>query len=92
MAYRMYYIITYDISSPKRLPKMLKTMRRYLNWVQNSVFEGFLTEKQASELEERIKSIINKREDSIIFYILRNEEVFKRNVLGIEKNEISNII
>lgn len=88
----MYYIITYDISSPKRLPKMLKTMRRYLNWVQNSVFEGFLTEKQASELEERIKSIINKREDSIIFYILRNEEVFKRNVLGIEKNEISNII
>ena len=88
----MYYIITYDITSTKRLPKMLKTLRRYLNWIQNSVFEGFLTEKQASELEERIKSIINKKEDSVIFYVLRNEEVFKRNVLGIEKNEITNFI
>ena len=88
----MYYIITYDITSTKRLPKMLKTLRRYLNWIQNSVFEGFLTEKQASELEERIKSIINKKEDSVIFYVLRNEEVFKRNVLGIEKNGITNFI
>lgn len=92
MAHRMYYIITYDITSPKRLPKMLKIMRQYLNWVQNSVFEGFLTENKALELEGKIKGIINKKEDSIIFYILRNEEVFKRNVLGIEKNEISNFI
>lgn len=92
MAHRMYYIITYDVSSPKRLPKILKTLRRYLNWVQNSVFEGYLTERQAFELEGKIKEIINKKEDSVIFYILRNEEVFKRNVMGIEKNELTNFL
>jgi CRISPR-associated protein Cas2 len=88
----MYYIITYDVSSPKRLPKILKTLRRYLNWVQNSVFEGYLTERQSFELEGKIKEIINKKEDSVIFYILRNEEVFKRNVIGIEKNELTNFL
>jgi len=92
MAHRMYYIITYDVSSPKRLPKILKTLRRYLNWVQNSVFEGYLTERQSFELEGKIKEIINKKEDSVIFYILRNEEVFKRNVIGIEKNELTNFL
>ena len=92
MAHRMYYIITYDIAQPKRLPKMLKLMRRYLNWVQNSVFEGYLTERQAMDLEKEIKGIIDKKEDSVIFYALRNEEVFKRNVMGIEKNAITNFI
>jgi CRISPR-associated protein Cas2 len=63
-----------------------------LNWVQNSVFEGYLTERQSFELEGKIKEIINKKEDSVIFYILRNEEVFKRNVIGIEKNELTNFL
>jgi len=88
----MYYIITYDIASPKRLPKILKTMRRYLHWVHNSVFEGYLTEKQVGELEDRVKEIIDKKEDSIIFYALRNEDVFHRIVLGIEKNAITNYV
>lgn len=39
----MYVILVYDIDA-KRVGKMLKLCRRYLNWIQNSVFEGELTD------------------------------------------------
>ena len=88
----MYYILTYDIGSPKRLPKLLKVCRKYLNWVQNSVFEGELSKSQFDLLHQRIKSLIDKKTDSVLFYELRNREVFDRSVLGIEKNEITYMI
>jgi len=88
----MYYILSYDIGSPKRLPKLLKICRKYLNWVQNSVFEGELTKSQFDELYARIRSLIDKKKDSVLFYELRNREVFDRSVLGIEKNEITYMI
>lgn len=88
----MYYILTYDCGSPKRLPKLLRTCRRYLNWVQYSVFEGDLTKAQFMELRERLAKIIEKKEDSILIYAVRNREVVDKEVLGIEKNEITYFI
>ena len=40
----MYLIVVYDIVSQKRGTKLLKFLRQYLNWVQNSVLEGDVTE------------------------------------------------
>ncbi|HMX39907.1 MAG TPA: CRISPR-associated endonuclease Cas2, partial [Saprospiraceae bacterium] len=39
----MYVIAVYDVGE-KRVGKMLKLCRRYLNWIQNSVFEGELSD------------------------------------------------
>ena len=39
----MYVILVYDFRE-KRVGKMLKLCRRYLNWIQNSVFEGEISE------------------------------------------------
>ncbi|MEM3489884.1 MAG: CRISPR-associated endonuclease Cas2, partial [Nitrososphaerota archaeon] len=39
----MYVILAYDIGE-ERVNKVLKICRKYLTWVQNSVFEGDLTE------------------------------------------------
>lgn len=88
----MYFILAYDITSPKRLPKALKLCRRYLNWVQNSVFEGELTTSQFDRLRKEMQSLIDKKEDSVIFYCARTPEVVERDVLGIEKNELTNFI
>jgi len=85
----MYYILTYDITSPKRLPRALKTCRKYLHWVQNSVFEGELTSTQMDKLIRELKRIIKKGEDSVIIYKARTPDVVYKEVLGIEKNEIS---
>ncbi len=88
----MYYILIYDVASPKRLPKVLKTCRKYLYWVQRSVFEGELTKTQYLSLKEELLPKINRKEDSVIFYAIRNTEVVDKKVFGIEKNEITNFI
>ena len=85
----MYYILTYDLTSPKRLPKLLKLCRKYLNWVQNSTFEGELNGSQIMELKAGIKGIIDKKEDSVFIYAIRTDTVVKKEILGIEKNEIT---
>ena len=59
----MYVILVYDIGE-KRVGKMLKLCRQYLNWIQNSVFEGDLTEAQLRGLTTKMKSIIDEKEDS----------------------------
>ena len=45
----MYVILVYDCGE-KRVGKMLKLCRKYLNWIQNSVFEGEITEVKLKEL------------------------------------------
>lgn len=88
----MFYVLTYDIASPKRLPKTLKVCRKYLYWVQKSVFEGELTNRQFNMLKAELKRSIKKDEDFVLFYAIRNREVVDRGFLGVEKNEISNFI
>ena len=80
----MYVILVYDIGE-KRVNKVLKTCRKYLNWVQNSVFEGEITKPKFEKLKIELKKIINVEEDSIIFYILRSTRYSKREILGKEK-------
>lgn len=83
----MYVILVYDIGE-KRVQKVCKLLRRYLNWIQNSVFEGEITPAKLKEAENHLKRIIKKEEDSIIIYKLRTENAFKKEVIGQEKNPI----
>lgn len=63
----MYVILVYD-AAPKRGVKILKYLRTKLNWVQNSVFEGEVTEKSFEEIKSGLKTIINTEKDSVIYY------------------------
>jgi CRISPR-associated protein Cas2 len=87
----MYYIAVYDVNE-KRVAKALKLFRRYLNWVQNSVFEGELTEGQMASLQAEVKKILDLKEDSIILYALYERGYSERKILGIEKNPTDNFI
>ena len=51
----MYVILIYDVAE-KRVSKMLKLCRQYLCWIQNSVFEGELSEVKLRELQNKIHS------------------------------------
>ena len=46
----MYIVLVYDIGE-KRVVKMLKLCRRYVNWIQNSVFEGEISQVQLDQLK-----------------------------------------
>jgi len=87
----MYIILVYDIDQ-KRVGKMLKLCRRYLNWIQNSVFEGELTDVKLKELLHEAKQIMNCETDSIIVFKSRQEKWLDKMVVGKEKNKIDNII
>ncbi|MDW7973368.1 MAG: CRISPR-associated endonuclease Cas2 [Thermodesulfovibrio sp.] len=80
----MRVILVYDINE-KRVSKVLKTCRKYLHWVQNSVFEGELTEAKLEKLKIELKRIINEDEDSIIIYQFRSAWYTKRETIGIKK-------
>ena len=87
----MYVILVYDIEQ-KRVGKMLKLCRRYLNWIQNSVFEGEITQVKLRELVHEAKEKMDLKKDSIIIFKSREEKWLEKEVLGLEKNEIDNFI
>lgn len=87
----MYCILVYDIGE-KRVGKMLKLCRQYLNWVQNSVFEGAISETKLKELTLKAKKLMNEESDSIIIFSSRNEKWLEKQVIGQEKNELDNFL
>ena len=74
------------------MAKMLKLCRRYLNWIQNSVFEGEITEVKLKELKAEASKVMDKSEDSIIIFQSREEKWLKKEVIGKEKNELDNFL
>jgi len=87
----MYVILVYDIEE-KRVGKMLKLCRQYLNWIQNSVFEGELTDVKLKELLAKAKNIMKPETDSIIVFKSRDEKWLEKQVIGMEKNPLDNIL
>ena len=87
----MYIILVYDMDK-KRVGKMLKLCRRYLNWIQNSVFEGELTDVKLNELLHKAKLIMLAGTDSIIVFKSRQERWLEKMVIGVEKNNLDNIL
>jgi len=80
----MYIILVYDIGE-ERVTRILKICRKYLTWVQNSVFEGEITEANLVKLKNELKKNIKKVDDSVIIYGLRTTLYSFRETLGKEK-------
>jgi CRISPR-associated protein Cas2 len=80
----MYMILAYDIRE-ERVYKVLKIARKYLNWVQNSVLEGEISDAGLEKLRQELKEVINQDEDSVVFYLMRTKRYTSREVMGIQK-------
>ncbi|WP_286756624.1 CRISPR-associated endonuclease Cas2 [Roseivirga sp. UBA838] len=87
----MYVVLVYDIGE-RRVAKMLKLCRQYLIWIQNSVFEGEITEAKLKELIFKAKKIMKPEEDSIIVFKSRDEKWLEKEIVGHEKNRLDNFI
>ena len=86
----MYVIIVYDVNVD-RVNKVKAYLRQHLFWIQNSVFEGELTESEFESVYKGLIEIIDEEVDSVIIYKLRMAELLNRKVLGIEKSPIEEI-
>ena len=87
----MYVILIYDVNV-KRVGKMLKLCRQYLCWIQNSVFEGEISEAKLQELCNKIKSIIDESEDSIIIFSNKMDFNMNKRILGKERMSTDNFL
>ncbi len=80
----VYTIIVYDISV-ERQNEVREFLRKFLRHVQNSVFEGEITEGKLLYIVKRLKRMVTK-EDHVVIYVLKGESCLKERIeLGKEK-------
>jgi CRISPR-associated protein Cas2 len=87
----MYVIAVYDVGE-KRVGKMLKLFRQYLNWIQNSVFEGEISEVRLMELKNKAINIMDDEIDSLIIFKTRQEKWLDKEIVGVERQNLSNFL
>lgn len=86
-----YYIVVYDINE-KRVAKVHKILREYLQWKQRSVFEGWLRDEELAELMRKLSSVINEEEDSVLLYRLPGDKVITSFHIGRPSDKSDNVI
>lgn len=87
----MYVLLVYDVDV-SRVPKVCKFLRRYLHWVQNSVFEGELRESQLEEVRLGLRELIDPTSDSIYLYRVRDAKWLGKEIIGQERSPTDAII
>lgn len=87
----MFVILVYDVGQ-KRVGKVLKTSRKYLYWVQNSVLEGEINESSFKKLKIELERIIDAEYDSVMFYTFRTTKYSEREIIGIKKGGQDNFL
>jgi len=87
----MYVIAVYDVGN-KRVGKMLKLCRRYLNWIQNSVFEGEISDVRLIELKHEAMLLMDEKTDSLIIFKARQEKWLEKEIVGKEMQNLDNFL
>jgi len=67
---RTRYIVTYDISHPRRLRKVARTLEGFGVRIQLSVFECPLDPIRLAKAKAQLTELINHEEDQILFIAL----------------------
>ena len=90
----MYIILVYDINLEENegkrvLRNAFKTCKKYLVHIQNSVFEGEISETAMLKLEKDIRKDV----DSVIVFKSRSQKWLDKKFLGkIEKDKTDNFL
>ncbi|WP_196593234.1 CRISPR-associated endonuclease Cas2 [Pectinatus sottacetonis] len=89
----MYIVLVYDIKTDeggaKILRNVFKICKKYLTHIQNSVFEGELSEGQILELKIEIKKYLREGVDSCIIFKGRNNIWMKKEFVLDEDDKTS---
>jgi CRISPR-associated protein Cas2 len=87
----MYVLVVYDVEV-KRVGRVHKFLKRHLSWVQNSVFEGELTESQIEEVRVGLGKLMDEVSDSVLIYTAREERWLNKQVIGCERGKTDNLL
>ena len=67
---RIRYLVSYDVSHPKRLRKVARTLEGFGVRLQYSVFECALDGLRLAKLKAELQDLLNHEEDQILFVSL----------------------
>jgi CRISPR-associated endoribonuclease Cas2 len=87
----VFVIVVYDTLA-ERNPKVLKTCRRYLHWVQRSVFQGELSAAQHRSFTTAIRQVIDPGYDSVLIYRIQSPVLVETETIGQDLGNTSPII
>lgn len=79
----MFVILVYDTAA-ERNPQVLKTCRKYLHWVQRSVFQGELSTAQDRSLMAALRKHVDLGYDSVRVYRIASPHLVQSEWLGQE--------
>ncbi len=86
----MYIILVYDID-PSRVVKANRLLKAYVMWIQNSVFEGEISDSTFERMMKKLEKLIRDR-DSVTVYKFRAKSYFEKQTVGVEKGSTDNVI
>jgi len=76
----VYVVVVYDMDA-ERTHLMLNFLRKFLTHVQNSVFEGEITEGDLETIQNKAEEMLEPEESTII-YRMSSEKYVERTVFG----------
>lgn len=94
----MYVILVYDINletkeGQKVLRNVFKICKKYLVHIQNSVFEGEISDAQIFAMKKELSKFIRRDLDSVILFKSRNRRWMNKEFIGkIEDDKTSNFL
>ena len=78
----MFTIMAYDVAAD-RVHKLHKLAAKYLHPVQNSLFQGYLSDRQLRLLKQEIARVVDTETDRVIFYKAFDDSTLQTDTLGI---------
>jgi CRISPR-associated protein Cas2 len=79
------FIVSYDVTDPKRWRRVYRTMRGYGVWVQLSVFQCRMSKIRLLQMEAALGEIVNRQEDHVLMLDLGPADTVKPRVSSIGK-------
>ena len=67
-AKKTFCVVAYDINEDRKRARVSKILEKYGIRVNFSVFECMFTDIQLLQVQEKIKKILDKRSDTVIYY------------------------
>ena len=80
------YIVSYDISDPKRWRRIFRLMHGYGDWLQLSIFQCRLGEKRRAEMIALIDGIITHGQGHVLILDLGPAEGVKPRITSLGKS------
>lgn len=81
-------IVVYDVNA--RNSRVRRALKKYLDWTENSVFQGFLTEGVYKEMTSRLEALIDPEKE--VIHIFRIDRLRSTKVIGQQKRATGNVV